>query len=113
MTPLMVSAGDLQTQMQETVDTDQAEHLLALVEAVVLTEYGADQPPVADRPLQLLRKAVLSAAAREYANPTGTSSKTIGPFTFRWEGDLTAQETRWVRLARGGNQGTTYSVDLA
>lgn len=114
--PVLVTAEDLATHLDQAVKREQAEQILNLVEAVVLTEYGSDTPPADDRPLQLLRQATLTAAARAYTNPAGLSSETIDGYTYRRDGagmNLTAFERALVGAARGGGAtGGVVSVPL-
>jgi hypothetical protein len=116
--PVLVSAQDLATHLDQTVNREPAEQILTMVEAAVMSEYGSDIPPAADRPLQLLRQAILSAAVRVYTNPTGLISETIADYSYRREEStgfaLTSAERGLIRLARtGGASGGVVSVPLA
>lgn len=110
----LTTAEDLATHLGAEVDTAQAEQALDLAEAVVLTEYGSDTAPTADRPRQLLRRVVLAAAARWLRNPEQLSAETAGPYTNnRTSVDLTDYERGLVRAARAGGATTSGITSVA
>ena len=114
--PVLVTAQDLATHLNQTVSREQAEQILDMVEAVVFTEYGSDTPPVDPRPLLLLRQATLTAAARALTNPSGLASETIDGYSYRRDTTgmtLTTGERALIRAARGGApSGGVVSVPL-
>lgn len=113
--PVLVSAQDLATYLDQPVKREPAEQILDMVEAVVLTHYGADTPPEADRPRQLLRQVVLSAATRAYTNRTGLTSETIADYTYRRDSGgmlLSDAERKLISAARSGCFSGMVSVPL-
>jgi hypothetical protein len=102
---LRVKTDDLATYLGSPVDTDRARLLIALA----MDLCAAIIDPVPDT----AKAIVLSAAGRAYANPAGTTSETVGPYTMTSPSAgvyLTKSERAALRRLIGS--GGAFDVDL-
>jgi hypothetical protein len=103
---LSVTPADLGLFMNVTLDDDRAQQMLDIVEAFA----SAIVSPLPDA----AKGVILTAAARAYPNPSGTSSEAVNGASASWGGGAYLSRSERSMLRRmAGKGGGAFTVNVA